>query len=549
MGLERRSNSEWWYGRFEVAGKRMCKSLGVRIRGKPGDALYQQSMARAQAKLDQLIEDAQSRKSTVEVIKQIHQLQTGCVISTVHIDDMADAWDQLPRKRRPTERHLAVGRSRISKFVVFLKQHHPKVECMHQVTPDIALAFLRELESSGVTSKTYNEHLKQLRSLFNKLRRQAGLPDNPLADIPYKDEGDTVPRMPFSTAELKAIFDEVKDDEFIRPIVVVAFSTAMRRGDCCQLKWSSVDLDGGFITVKTSKTGATVDIPIFPVLRAELEKRHRDSIFVFPAQAEAYRRNPDEITQRVKRAIARALLPEQDRKRMHEQESITADEIKRRVDCHLDRLSANTKGVRKAKQARSVFNAYLDGATIKEAAAMAEVSTGTAHALLNDLQRAVGVPIIRKNFESEAQDANFDQQTRAERITGVRRASVRDFHSFRSTWITLALTAGVPLEMVKRVSGHKTTEIVLKCYFKPSKAEFRDVLQLKMPNLLPAGVAQPAETADIQPTVEADADLDRALTVLDGMDARNWMHRRVELRELIQAFRSRAETRDLRHSA
>jgi hypothetical protein len=40
----------------------------------------------------------------------------------------------------------------------------------------------------------------------------------------------------------------------------------------------------------------------------------------------------------------------------------------------------------------------------------------------------------------------------------MRRASVRDFHSLRVTWITLALTAGVPLELVQRVTGHKTTD-------------------------------------------------------------------------------------------
>ena len=30
------------------------------------------------------------------------------------------------------------------------------------------------------------------------------------------------------------------------------------------------------------------------------------------------------------------------------------------------------------------------------------------------------------------------------------------FHSFRVTWVTLPLTAGVPLELVQKVSGHKT---------------------------------------------------------------------------------------------
>ena len=52
--------------------------------------------------------------------------------------------------------------------------------------------------------------------------------------------------------------------------------TAMRRGDCCLLKWKDVDLKEGFIAVKTAKTGETVDIPIFPMLREELERREGD---------------------------------------------------------------------------------------------------------------------------------------------------------------------------------------------------------------------------------------------------------------------------------
>ena len=60
-----------------------------------------------------------------------------------------------------------------------------------------------------------------------------------------------------------------------------------------------------------------------------------------------------------------------------------------------------------------------------------------------------------------------------------RDASVRDFHSFRVTWVTIALTGGVPLELVQKVTGHKTTEIVLKHYFQPGKEAFRQALLLQ----------------------------------------------------------------------
>ena len=75
----------------------------------------------------------------------------------------------------------------------------------------------------------------------------------------------------------------------------------------------------------------------------------------------------------------------------------------------------------------------------------------------------------------------------AERKGGLRQASVRDFHSFRVTWVTLALTAGVPLELVQKVTGHKTTDIVLKHYSQPGREDFRRALQSAMPKLLTNG--------------------------------------------------------------
>jgi hypothetical protein len=81
----------------------------------------------------------------------------------------------------------------------------------------------------------------------------------------------------------------------------------------------------------------------------------------------------------------------------------------------------------------------------------------------------------------------------AERRGGLRRASVRDFHSFRVTWVTLALTAGVPLELVQKVTGHKTTDIVLKHYFQPGREDFRKALQSAMPKLLTNGQKSPKD--------------------------------------------------------
>ena len=259
---------------------------------------------------------------------------------------------------------------------------------------------------------------------------------NPFSSIPTR-ETETIFRKPFTPEELKAIVDAARDDDFIRPILITGMCTAMRRGDCCLLKWKDVDLARRFITVKTNKTGQTVSIPIFPMLYDELALRQPSEAYVFPEQAKMYVENSDGITWRVRKILAAAGFKD-------------ADEN-------------------------------------------------------GDTDQADDTEVVRGEIHVERRD-------------GLRRASVRDFHSFRVTWVTLALTAGVPLELVQKVTGHRTTDIVLKHYFQPGREEFRRALQSAMPKLLTNSTKTPKE---------------EMLAILDRTTAKTWQKDTKRLREML----------------
>jgi integrase len=108
---------------------------------------------------------------------------------------------------------------------------------------------------------------------------------------------------------------------------------------------------------------------------------------------------------------------------------------------------------------REVFTAYMDGRTLDEVMAATGASRGRCR--LPERNRT------RNGLSDRARQTPGAEYRRvAERAgNGKRRASVHDFHSFRVTWITLALAAGVPLELVQRVTGHRTVEVVMKHYF------------------------------------------------------------------------------------
>jgi integrase len=401
MPLEMRKTSKWWYGRFNVKGRAKVLNLDVEIKGirppsvtQEGDPTFERSRGRAQAKLEQLIRKAGERKHAEDLVQTLHEIRTGNRISSIPLPEMAEAWKRIPRKRPMSNAYVKSRCAVLRCFVDFIAKTHPTVKEMADVNRAVAQEFLEAEEKREISPRTWNAELTLLKSAFHHLRRAGGLVENPFADVPKKVE-DTVHRRPFEPDKLKSILEHARNHPFIRPIIITGCCTAMRRGDCCLLKWSDVDLKSRFVQVKTSKTGETIEIPMFPLLYDELAATKRTtSKYVFPEQAEMYRSNPDGITKRVRKVLAAA------------------------------------------------------------------------------------------GFSDDGSEA---QKVTVHRNPDSRRVSIRDFHSFRVTWVTLALSAGVPLELVQKVTGHRTAEIVLKHYFRPGREEFRHAIQSAMPQLLVAG--------------------------------------------------------------
>jgi len=103
---------------------------------------------------------------------------------------------------------------------------------------------------------------------------------------------------------------------------------------------------------------------------------------------------------------------------------------------------------------------------------------------------------------------------------GIRRASVIDFHSFRATWVTIAMTHGVPIDVVCLVTGHGSVETLRKHYFLPGLEDLRRVLNTRLPTVLGGEKNTPV----------SDADMMRSLAVkLALMKDENWAKIRDEL--------------------
>jgi integrase len=92
-------------------------------------------------------------------------------------------------------------------------------------------------------------------------------------------------------------------NEHLKPIVIMALNTGMRRGEILSLKWDNADLKHGFILLDVTKNDERREIPINGTLRTTLEAlpRRLDGGYIFfdPKTGERY--------QEVKRSFTTAL--------------------------------------------------------------------------------------------------------------------------------------------------------------------------------------------------------------------------------------------------
>jgi len=523
--------SQYWYADFFAHGRRRVVALKVPVEGKlpdrngkGGDAAFFKSKGKAQHVHDETVRDAHTKAGADKLVERVLEIKSGEKFKSVKLSDLREAWKGIPRKREPKRQHVQDRLAILGRFVDYMKLHYPKAKTLVEASKAAVKGFMDAEHARGLSDTTWNAYFELLRSTFKHLEPGAEGYRKYLAITPTKNV-ETIHRQPFTGDDMAAIMEAAKDDDLMRPVITTALCTAMRRGDCCLVKWSSVDLPGGFITVKTGKTGETVEIPIMPMLRDELvraagAKGNRAEGFVWKNAAAMYQRNADGLNVRLRAILRRAGFVDAEtaaKLKAGEQPSLLALPPADVLQRGLKAIDSKPVNEAKRQQIRQVFTQYMDGQSVKQIAQTLLISTSTVSKYLNDLEQAIGVAVIRRP------GADLPAQVRGvihadgngQRL---KRGSLRGWHSFRTTFITLALTAGLPMELVRRVTGHTTVDVVLKNYFRPGRDEFKRAFQAAMPKLLTNGQKTPKE---------------EALEILDATTAKTWKRDAARVRELV----------------
>ncbi len=157
---------------------------------------------------------------------------------------------------------------------------------LRAINPLLIEKFKASRLDAGNSKSTVNRYLALLKIMF-RLAADWGYSDSsPLKNVKLFSEKDTQKERYLTEAEQKTLLE--CSSARLRPIILFALHTGMRRGEILSLKWADVDLSRRVIRVERAKNGRTRFIPINSTLNDELEKLRRSrgkSSLVFPCKS------------------------------------------------------------------------------------------------------------------------------------------------------------------------------------------------------------------------------------------------------------------------
>jgi len=130
-------------------------------------------------------------------------------------------------------------------------------------------------KGENIAETTINRELTCLKTLYNKANEWNKANHNPTSNIKNFKENNTT-QIILNSREVKRLIDSAVDH--LKPIIVIAVNTGMRRGEILSLKWKNINFIKGYIEIEDSKSGESRKVPmnsiVFETLK-RMDKKHR----------------------------------------------------------------------------------------------------------------------------------------------------------------------------------------------------------------------------------------------------------------------------------
>ena len=276
-----------FYLQYDVNGKRFVQSLKTKIEKE------------AQDKAKEILEPALAADTKEKVMFNVASARKLLTRKSIKL---SKAWELfLETSTRPDSGPATLnGYKRFFlRFTQWLAKNYPIIQDIGKITEEIAIEYADSIWAQGVSGTTFNNHIQAIKLIFKHLQKKAGLDENPLHSIGRKVEN-KISRKEFSEAQVLKILNSFKDPKLIlkdKEEMEVLFHlgawTGLRLIDCVLMKWENVNLERNIIFCephKTKRVKRTVNVPIHPLLREQLNKalEWNNAEYVMPKLAQRY---------------------------------------------------------------------------------------------------------------------------------------------------------------------------------------------------------------------------------------------------------------------
>lgn len=290
--------SSGYYVSIMIEGKRIVRALKDG-EGNPVKTL--QEARKAQAEFTKPFALASQADATHAILTRLEGIREAMTDKVT----VAGCWQAYVASReRPQsgEATLALYSQYASVFVDWCKANVPQSVRLEGVTKEQATAFLKHLQSR-VSDSTVNKYHAFMRLLYKTLVEGS----NPFGKLRYL-QADHAAHQALSQAQIQSLLTVTTGE--LNLLFHIGAYTALRFGDACLLRWESIDMDKGTITVTPRKTASrsrkVVTLPLHPVLKSRLSTVFRNGDHVMPRMATVYARDRGTAARYVHGAFVKA---------------------------------------------------------------------------------------------------------------------------------------------------------------------------------------------------------------------------------------------------
>lgn len=150
---------------------------------------------------------------------------------------------------------------------------------LHEITT-LDVERFKTARIKEVSAATVNRALAVLKSMFNRAIAWGRTKDNPCKAVKMFKENNQRLRF-LEKEEIKTLISKCSDH--LRPIVIVALNTGMRKSEILGLKWHHIDIERNIIHLLDTKNGEKREVPMNDIVKKTIVSvpKNPDSAYIF----------------------------------------------------------------------------------------------------------------------------------------------------------------------------------------------------------------------------------------------------------------------------